>query len=249
MPSTMPSTIISQVTNKVLAITLNRLEKKNALTLQMYRQLTALLIEAGHNPDIAVVTITGGQDCFSAGNDLHDFMSAGLLDDDHPVVQFLQVIAVFEKPIIAGVSGYAVGIGTTMLMHCDLVYATDAAKFQLPFVQLGLCPEGASSLLLPNLMGYHKAAELLLFGEAFGPAKALECGMINSIINDQPISDYIAQRAQTLAQLPSESVFETKRLLKLNHNETIDRMDEEIITFGRLLHGDVCQGIIKKIMA
>jgi enoyl-CoA hydratase/carnithine racemase len=187
--------IIWNISDKVLSITLNRLDKKNALTLQMYRQLSGLLIKAADDEAVGVVTITGGESCFSAGNDLHDFLSAGLLDDNHPVVQFLQIIAAFKKPLIAGVSGYAVGIGTTLLMHCDLVYATEQAIFQLPFVQLGLCPEGASSLILPNLMGYHKAAELLLFGEPFGPAKALECSMINDIIRDQPITQFIAQRA------------------------------------------------------
>lgn len=248
LETTSDSAILSQVTDKVLAITLNRIDKKNALTLQMYRQLCALLIDAGRNDAIRVVTISGGQDCFSAGNDLHDFLSAGLLDDDHPVVQFLQVIAAFEKPLIAGVSGYAVGIGTTMLMHCDLVYATDAAIFQLPFAQLGLCPEGASSLLLPNLMGYHKAAELLMFGEPFGPDTALAFGMINAVVNDQPIIAYIAKRAAQLAKLPSESIRETKRLLKLNHGEVVQRMDQEIVAFGRLLHSDACQAMIKKVL-
>ncbi len=240
--------VIATVDDHVLAITLNRLDKKNALTLQMYRQLSTLLIDAGGNDDITVVTISGGQDCFSAGNDLHDFLSAGLLDDDHPVVQFLQVIAAFKKPIIAGVSGYAVGIGTTLLLHCDLVYASDTAKFQLPFVQLGLCPEGASSLILPNLMGYHKAAELLMFGEPFGADKASDCGIVNGVISDQPINDFIAQRASQLAKLPQQSVVETKRLLKLNNPEVIERMDEEIISFGRLLHSEVCQAMIKKVL-
>ncbi|MFT4927906.1 MAG: enoyl-CoA hydratase/carnithine racemase [Phenylobacterium sp.] len=242
------SHVLSQVTNKVLAITFNRPDKKHALTLQMYRQLATLLIDAGGNDEISVVTITGGQDCFSAGNDLRDFLSAGLLDDAHPVVQFLQVIAAFEKPIIAGVSGYAVGIGTTLLMHCDLVYATDAAKFRLPFVPLGLCPEGGSSLILPGMMGHQKAAELLMFGEFFSPATALGCGLINDIINDQPIEQYIAGRAEQLSQLPTESVLETKRLLKHNHTQVIETIDEEIIAFSRLMHSDECQAIIKKVL-
>ena len=242
------SHIQSGVEDKVLVITINRPDKKNALTLQMYRELSELFKTADADNNIHVVTICGSEDCFSAGNDLHDFVSAGLLDDSHPVVQFLQIIAAFKKPIIAGVAGYAVGIGTTMLMHCDVVYASDNAIFQLPFVQLGLCPEAASSLILPNLMGYHKAAELLMFGDKISADKALENGMINAIITDQPINSYVSRRAQQLAALPFESVLETKRLLKANYQQVMEVMDNEIEAFGRLLHSDVCQGIIKSIL-
>jgi enoyl-CoA hydratase/carnithine racemase len=242
------SHIQSNTEDKVLAITINRPDKKNALTLEMYRQLSTLLKNAAEDNNIHVVSICGDESCFSAGNDLGDFVSAGLLDESHPVVQFLQVIAAFKKPIIAGVAGYAVGIGTTMLMHCDVVYARENAKFQLPFVQLGLCPEAASSLILPNLMGYHKAAELLMFGDKISADKALENGMINAIISDQPINSYVSRRAQQLSALPFESVLETKRLLKANHEQVMTVMDNEIEVFGRLLHSDVCQGIIKSIL-
>jgi enoyl-CoA hydratase/carnithine racemase len=242
------SHIESAVKGNIFEITINRPDKKNALTLQMYQQLAQSLKEANVNDDIHVVTITGGESCFSSGNDLADFVSAGLLDDSHPVVQFLKTIAAFKKPIIAGVSGYAVGIGTTLLMHCDLVYALDSAVFQLPFVPLGLCPEAASSLILPNLMGYHKAAELLMFGEKFSAQKALENGMINAIIKDQLIADYIQGRAERLAALPQESVIETKRLLKGNHEQVMAVMGKEIVSFGRLLQGAVCQGIIKSFI-
>ena len=151
--------IQSTFNNSILSIVLDRAEKKNALTLQMYGQLTDLLTNAAQDDSIHVVTICGSEDCFSAGNDLSDFVSTDGLNDEHPVVQFLKTIATFEKPIIAGVAGFAVGIGTTLLLHCDMVYARDNAVFRLPFVNLGLCPEGASSLLLPNLAGYHKAAD------------------------------------------------------------------------------------------
>ena len=242
------SHIQSYTDDKVLAITINRPDKKNALTLEMYRQLSTLLKTADEDDKVHVVTICGDENCFSAGNDLHDFVSAGLLDNSHPVVQFLQIIAAFKKPIIAGVAGYAVGIGTTMLMHCDVVYARENAKFQLPFVQLGLCPEAASSLILPNLMGYHKAAELLMFGDKINANKALDNGMINAIISDQSINSYVSNRAQQLSALPLESVLETKRLLKANHGQVMSVMGNEIEVFGRLLQSDVCQGIIKSIL-
>lgn len=240
--------ITSCIDGRVLAITIDRPEKKNALTLAMYSRLAELLNEAQLNNDIHVVTICGSNGCFSAGNDLHDFLSAGKLDENHPVVNFLLVISSFKKPIIAGVSGYAVGIGTTMLMHCDLVYAAPDAQFQLPFVHLGLCPEAASSLILPNLMGYHKAAELLMFGDMFGADKAHQCGMINDVVRDNPINDYVAKRAAHLAKLPFESVLETKRLLKANGNQVLDTMKKEINVFDRLLHGPDCQRIIKKMV-
>lgn len=233
----------------VLTITINRLNKKNALTLQMYHQMATLLLEAQDDVETKVVVLTGGPDCFSAGNDLHDFISAGVLDDEHPVVNFLQVIAAFNKPIIAGVAGFAVGVGTTMLLHCDLIYSAEDTTFQLPFVQLGLCPEGCSSLLLPNIMGYHRAAELLMFGEPFSAQSAKEYGLVNAVIADKPIDEYAIERARLLAKMPSESVMATKRLLKAEHEHVMEVMDNEIIEFGRLLHSDVCQNIIKKIIA
>jgi enoyl-CoA hydratase/carnithine racemase len=241
--------ILSSVENKILSITLNRADKKNALTLQMYRDLTDLLIDAGNNDAIHIVTICGSEDCFSAGNDLSDFVSAGGLDDDHPVVGFLKTIAVFNKPIIAGVAGFAVGIGTTLLLHCDMVYARDNAIFRLPFVNLGLCPEGASSLLLPNLAGYHKAAELLMFGEVFDADSALDLGIINRIITDRPISQYIFERATKLAALPFESVLETKRLLKVNQTQLMPTLNREVEAFSIRLQSDTCQGILKSLTA
>lgn len=242
------SHIQSVIDKQVMRITIARLDKKNALTLEMYHQLAVLLLSAKDDPEVSVVTLTGGPDCFSAGNDLHDFVSAGVLDDEHPVVNFLQVIATFDKPIIAGVAGYAVGIGTTMLLHCDLIYAAPDARFQLPFVQLGLCPEGASSYILPKIMGYHKAAELLLFGEMFDAQAALEFGLVNRIVHEFPIDQFIEQRALQLAQLPQASVLQTKRLLKGDKDSMLESMDNEIVEFGRLLHSDTCQQIIKKLL-
>ena len=238
------SHVLSTIDGAVMAITLNREDKKNALTLAMYSRLSECLLAAEQDDAIKVITLTGSETCFSAGNDLADFVNAGVLDDDHPVVRFLQIISTVKKPIIAGVAGHAVGIGTTMLMHCDLVYAAQNATFQLPFVPLGLCPEAASSLILPNLMGYHRAAELLLFGEPFDADHALQCGMINKVLNTGEVTAHVGARARQLSKLPHESVLETKRLLKENHDHVMAVMDEEIISFGRLLHSETCQAII-----
>ncbi len=242
------SHIQSTLSDGVLSILMTRVDKKNALTLEMYRQLGELLHSAEQDSQVRVVTISGGPECFCAGNDLRDFLSSGELNAEHPVVNFLQVIRSFKKPIIAGVAGFAVGIGTTLLLHCDLIYAAPTAQFQLPFAALGLCPEGGSSILLPNIVGYHKAAEMLLFGEQFDAHKAHQWGIVNAVIDGQPIDDYILARAQALAKLPFESVCETKRLLKSQQQQVAQVMDAEIAAFERLLHSDTCQRIIKQLV-
>lgn len=245
------SHIQSSIDGQVLAIRFNRAEKKHALTGEMYQELTELLHQAQNSIDISVVTITGGEACFSAGNDLPSFLQSGAVNFDHPVVKFLVAIRDFNKPIIAGVAGHAVGIGTTMLLHCDLVYAADNAKFQLPFVPLGLCPEAGVSLLLPQLAGYHKAAELLLFGEPFTAAQANEFNLITGIVSEQPISEFIAKRAQQLAKLPTESVKVTKALMKrggLYAAPLHEAMKVEIEAFDERLHSVECQQIIKGLV-
>ena len=161
-----------------------------------------------------VVLIHGQPEVFTAGNDLGDFLDGPTNDPDRPVFRFLRNIAAAEKPLVAAVAGNAVGVGTTMLLHCDLVYAGESARFQLPFVNLALCPEAASSLLLPRLVGHPRAAELLFFGEPFGAAKAYEMGLANAIHPDAALLDVALERARKLATLPAASLRETKRLLK-----------------------------------
>ena len=143
----------------VLTLTLNRVDKKNALTAQMYALLTDALTAAQSNPEVRVVLMQGHETVFSAGNDIADFLQQPPATTDSPVSRFLRGVAVFPKPLMAAVCGPAVGVGTTMLLHCDLVYAGDNAAFSMPFVNLGLCPEAASSLLAVHLMGYQRAAE------------------------------------------------------------------------------------------
>lgn len=198
----------------IFHLQIKRLEKKNALTRDMYDALTAGLTQAAQDPECRVLLLSGAEGCFTSGNDIKDFMEAPPTGLDSPVFRFLLALVEFPKPIVAAVQGFAVGIGTTMLLHCDLVYAAPSARFQMPFVNLGLCPEAACSLLLPQTMGHQRAAELLMFGDAFNAEKAHQYGIINDIQEDDVLLDYATDRARTLATKPPASLRLTKMLLK-----------------------------------
>ena len=156
----------------LLTLRLNRVDKKNALTRAMYNRMAEVLDAANADRTVRVVLITGGPECFTSGNDVADFLQAPPTGMDSPVFQFMRALFDFEKPVVAAVAGPAVGIGTTLLLHCDLVYVSRDAKLRTPFVNLGLCPEFGSSLLLPQLLGPARAAEVLLLGEPFTGAQA-----------------------------------------------------------------------------
>jgi enoyl-CoA hydratase/carnithine racemase len=236
------SDIILQTQSGVLHISLNRPAKKNALSQQMYRELTAALANAAADPAVNVVLLQGSTDCFSAGNDLEDFLGAGELNSQHPTVQFLYQLAQFNKPIVAAVAGLAIGIGTTALLHCDLVYAADNARFQLPFTQLGLCPEAGSSVLLPRLAGYQRAAQYLLLGEAFGAAEALQMGLVNQVVSRTELLELAKDKARKLASLPSDAVQSSRALLKRNRqSHTVQTIADELEQFQRLLNSNECQ--------
>jgi enoyl-CoA hydratase/carnithine racemase len=182
-----------------------------------------------------VVLLRGQDDMFTAGNDLADFLhrKAG---DPSAAIPFLHLLAGFEKPIVAAVAGNAVGIGTTLLLHCDLVYAADNAKFQLPFVNLALCPEGASSLLLPRVAGFQRAAELLMLGEPFDAATAREAGFVNRVLPAGELMATAQAAAQKLAARPAASLAVTKALMKRPPDRSaIEAIDEEVIYFGDLV--------------
>lgn len=198
----------------ILHVQMNRPEKKNALTRAMYQTMADAILGADRNGAIRVILLTGTADCFTSGNDLVDFVNAQNDKGMQHHNPFLSVISRAEKPIVAAVSGYAIGIGTTMLLHCDLVYAGTKARFQLPFVNLGLCPELASSLLLPRLIGYQKASELLLLGEAFGAETARELGLVNAVCPEEELFGTALQKARQLAAQPPASVRITKALMK-----------------------------------
>jgi enoyl-CoA hydratase/carnithine racemase len=196
----------------VLTLTLNRADKKNALTLAMYQSLYELLNEAEVSTDVRAVVLTGGNSCFTAGNDLTDFLQVREFTEDHPTPAFVLKMISFTKPIIASVSGVAVGVGATLLLLCDMVYADATAKFQLPFTSLGLCPEAGCSLLLPRLLGYAKASELLLTGRPFMAEEALQMGIVNDVVVDS--LDAAQQAAIQIALLPAASVRLTKKLMR-----------------------------------
>lgn len=207
--------ILTERQDGVVQIRLQRPDKKNALTLGMYAGLTAALTEAEHDPTVRVAVLTGSGDSFTSGNDIADFLAAPPTAEDSPVFQFLAALHQFGKPLIAAVNGVAVGIGVTMLLHCDLVYARVGATLQLPFVNLGLCPEAGSSLLLPRLIGYPRAAEWLLLGEPFHAEQALAWGLINGIgVDAEATLELAMTKARRLAQQPPAAVRLTKALLK-----------------------------------
>jgi len=214
--------IVVERSERVLRIRLNRPAKKNALTAGMYRAFADALRGADSDPDVRVILVHGASDTFTAGNDLQDFLENPPQGPESPVFAFLQAVTHVDKPLVAAVNGAAVGIGTTMLLHCDLVYAGQDAKFALPFVNLGLCPEAASSFLLPALAGYQRAAELLLLGEPFDAAKAHAVGIVTEVLPGHLVLEAAEQAARRLAAKPPASVRLTKRLLKAQTKAMMD---------------------------
>src|SRR5262245_5889025 len=196
-------------------IQINRPEKKNALTAAMYTAFAAAILAADRDPGVRVMLIGGAGDAFTAGNDLQDFLAhAPQSGGPRPVLDFLHAFSHAAKPIVAAVHGVAVGVGTTMLAHCDLVYAAEGTKFSMPFVNLGLCPENASSFLMPAILGYQRAAELLMLGEPFDAAKARELGLVNAVVPPSELAATAAAAAQKLAAKPPASLRLTKRLMR-----------------------------------
>ncbi len=204
----------SSVEQGIYSVRLNRPAKKNALTLAMYEGLAAALKDAEKRADVRVLWLSGNGDCFTAGNDLMDFAGNPPTGEDSPVIQFLLALAAFSKPLVASVDGSAIGIGSTLLLHCDVVYASDRAKFSLPFVNLALCPEAASSLLLPARAGALRASELLLFGEPFDGAAAVAAGLVTRVVPAGELAAYTKSRCEALAAKPPAALRATKRLMK-----------------------------------
>lgn len=206
--------IVAEKLQGVLRVEIRRPEKRNALTAAMYARLAEVFEEAAGDAEIRVLLLHGQPGVFTAGNDLGEFLNDPPMNEDAPVFRFLAAFRDFPKPFVAAVSGAAVGVGTTMLLHCDLVYAGEGAQFQLPFVSLGLCPEAASSLLLPALVGHARAAEIILLGEPFGAAQARELGLVNEVLPDAALLDRALARARRLAAQPPAAVRLAKQLLK-----------------------------------
>ncbi|MFA7402818.1 MAG: enoyl-CoA hydratase [Pelobacteraceae bacterium] len=216
----------------ILTLRINRPDKKNALNLGMYTALADGLTEADRDDTVRVILICGSDDCFTSGNDLADFLDAPPTGPASPVMQFLTAISEARKPIIAAVNGLAVGIGVTMLLHCDLVYAGSSATFQMPFVNLGLCPEAGSTLLLPRIMGHQRAAELLLLGGVFNTDKACSIGIVTEAIPDNEVLVTARNKAVQLAAQPAAAVRLAKKLLKRDYEASLrETISEECAQF------------------
>lgn len=230
------SDILTHTETGVTILTFNRLGRKNSLTGGMYTMLADGLQRATEDAATRVVLIQGHESVFSAGNDIGDFLNKPRSKGESPASRFLREIAAFPKPVIASVCGPAVGVGTTMLFHCDLVYAGDNAAFSMPFVNLGLCPEAASSLLVPQMFGYHRAAEALLMGEPFMADAAFEIGLVNRVLLPTEANAYALMQARKLASKPMSSLLETKRLMKKGQASLVaQQMHDEGAVFGAMI--------------
>ncbi len=208
------SYILYDVSDGIATLTFNRPARKNALTVAMYVDALARLHEAEADKDVRVIVITAVGDAFTSGNDLNDFLDTPPDGPDSPVMKLLMALLDAEKPLIVGVNGTAIGVGVTMLPLCDLVYAATETRFQMPFVNLGVTPEGASSMLLPLMMGHQKASELLLLGEWFTTPVALSVGLVNAVYPRDSLQEAVRERALLLASRPSESVRLSKQLMR-----------------------------------
>ena len=221
----------------VLAIALARPDRRNAITVAMYAALADAIEGAAEDPDVRVISLRGeGQD-FAAGNDLVDFLEAApRLDEEIPVWRLLRGLATCEIPIVAAVHGNCVGIGTTMLLHCDLVIADDSAKFSMPFVDLGLVPEAASSLVFPRLAGRRRAARYLLLSEPFGADEAQAIGLVSHRATGGALEAKLDEVVATLLAKPPEALRQTQRLLRHgSHDEILERMKLESSLFAERL--------------
>jgi len=231
--------ILSSIENGILTLEFNRPERKNAITAAMYQTMADALSAAETDASVRAILLVGKPEIFTAGNDLEDFMKtapAGGAIEDRSVYKFMMALSGATKPVVAAVAGNAVGIGTTLLMHCDLVYAADNAKFSMPFVQLGLCPEFGSSLLLTQIAGYPRAAEKLMLGEAFGAQEALDMGLISKVLPVDELRTFAEGQAAKLVALPASSIRVTKELMKAARKAPVsDAIAAENIHFGKML--------------
>ncbi|MEN0039049.1 MAG: enoyl-CoA hydratase [Cellvibrio sp.] len=234
--------VVARLDNRVLTLSMNRPDRKNALSLAMYAALADLVGSADADAEVRVLVLTGTDEFFTSGNDLLDFMNEPQIHDQHPVVRFMNALRGCAKPVVAVVSGHAVGIGTTLLLHCDLVYAADDARLQLPFVNLGLCPEYASSYLVPRLVGQQKAAELFLLGEPFSGAEAASLGLVTKSMPKAELAAYSAAKINRLAQQPPAAVRRSKALLRAATQSAVDAsLQAEYAGFAQGLASEECK--------
>jgi enoyl-CoA hydratase/carnithine racemase len=214
----------------VQCIAINRPEKKNALTAEMYDALASAVESAEADPAVRVMLLHASGDSFTAGNDLFDFLQKPWSGQPMPpAVRFIYSVAHAKKPIVAAVQGLAVGVGVTILLHCDLVYAAEGAKFMMPFVDLGIVPEAASTILLPALVGHQRAAELLMLGAPVAAQRAYELGLVNAVVPPDALLATASEAAHKLAEKPWGALLACKRLMRRANQPTVDRaLREEV---------------------
>jgi enoyl-CoA hydratase/carnithine racemase len=234
-------------------ITLRRPEKKNALTQDMYLAMSEAINSAQNNAAIRCIVITGGSGVFTAGNDLEDFLKDGTANSDKPrasnAIKFLHALANNTKPIIAAVDGIAIGVGTTMLFHCDYVLASTSATFSTPFIHLGLVPEGASSLLVPRTMGHQRAFAMLVMGRTVSAEEAREAGFVNAVVATGHTETEARKVAREICALPAEAVALSRKLLKPAPEEILQRINQESALFGERMRSDEAVNAFKRFFA
>lgn len=219
----------------VLRLVLDRPDKKNALDREMYRAMIGALEAARSDMDVRVVVFASAAADFTAGNDLADFRDFLENPQDFPALAFVRALASFEKPMVAAVTGDAVGVGTTMLFHCDLVYASPDARLRMPFIDLGLVPEAAASLLVPRRVGMARASQFLLLGEAFTGEEAFRLGVVNNLAPPEAVDATAMEAARRLARKPAEALLAARRLMRGDPAEILARIEEEAALFARAL--------------
>ncbi len=231
----MADLVSTSVKDGVLTIRMNRPEKKNALTSDMYDVMTKAIKDSDKNPDIRVIVITGTADIFCAGNDLQEFLYNPPKSKNSPVLKFLKALSGAKLPVIAAVNGPAIGVGVTMLLHCDFVYLSKNAVMALPFVNLGLVPEAAASMLLSKSAGHPRAAELLMLGEPFTPETAVELGIANAVCEPKELEAMAMGTAQKLVAKPRNALLQTKALMRHDFESVAKRIDREAEIFKKCL--------------
>ncbi|MDO3382924.1 enoyl-CoA hydratase [Gilvimarinus algae] len=237
------------LTRGILSLVLNRPAQKNALSLAMYTSLTEALRWAAQAPEVRVVRLSGSEDSFTAGNDLADFLAAGELNSEHPAVQFMGALMALPQPMVAEVNGLAVGIGTTLLLHCDFVYASEDAYFQLPFVRLGLSPEFGASSLLARRVGEARARELLLLGDRLEALEAERIGLINGVYPLERLAEEVEWVCKELAKLPPQALARSKALLNAVAGWPLDKViAQELDVFAQCLDGEEAKQAIAAMM-
>jgi len=235
----------------IRTVRMNRPEKKNALTSVMYDAMAAALESAGGASPVRCVFITGVAGTFTAGNDLQDFLKAAMGGEGlgSAVIRFLHALACCERPLVAAVEGNAVGLGTTMMLHCDYAVAAPDARFQTPFVALGLVPEAASTLIAPGLMGHRRAFELLVMGKALNGEEAKACGLVNAVAPAGQVEAEAMKAAQRIAALPAQAVAASRALMRGAPDAIVARMDEEAAEFKRRLQSPEAKAAFEAFLA